>query len=146
MHFLIGPLRAACSQAVVLLLPRFARHMPAALRASLLPGWIKTLAADSHWNVRAEVPQLLISLLTPQDPQQQQQQQPSSFPQAAASSSSSSAEGGSSAVEGGGEATCFACDTGQAVMRWGRVTAGATTAAAGCVADSWAPEDLRVVR
>lgn len=54
---------ATASQAVALLLPRLARHMPAAARAQLLPGLLKALAADTHWNVRAELPGLLVNVL-----------------------------------------------------------------------------------
>ncbi|WIA28115.1 hypothetical protein OEZ86_010692 [Tetradesmus obliquus] len=50
-------------QAVALLLPRFVRHMPPSVRAMVLPGLLKTLASDTHWNVRAEVPDMLINLL-----------------------------------------------------------------------------------
>jgi hypothetical protein len=115
-------------QAVALLLPRFARHMPPALRASVIPGWVKTLAADTHWNVRAEVPQLLVNLLTPQHSQQQQQP--------AAGSSSSSSGGGGCMLAAGHAAAC----------RWGgKARAGVDAAAAGSVADSWTLEDLRLV-
>jgi hypothetical protein len=118
------------AQAVALLLPRFARHMPAALRASLLPGWVKALAADTHWNVRAEVPQLLINLLTPQTKQQQQ-------PAAAADSGSS---GGS--IGGSG----FALVAGYSeISKWGKIRASAAAPAAGCVADSWTTDDLRLL-
>jgi hypothetical protein len=114
------------TQAVALLLPRFARHMPPALRASLLPGWVKALAADTHWNVRAEVPQLLINLLTPQATQQQQ-------PTAAADSGSN---GGSGCALGAGYSE---------ISKWGKVKARAAAPAAGCVADSWATDDLRLI-
>ena len=101
--------------------------MPPALRASVIPGWVKTLAADTHWNVRAEVPQLLVNLLTPQHNQQQQL--------AAAGSSSSSGGGGCTLAAGHA-----------AVSKWGgKVRAGADAAAAGSVADSWTLEDLRLV-
>lgn len=53
-------------QAVAQALPRFAAHMPGPVRAGLLPGILKALAGDSHWNVRAEVPELLVNLLAGQ--------------------------------------------------------------------------------
>lgn len=117
---------AAAAQAVALLLPRFARHMPPALCASTVPGWVKTLAADTHWNVRAEVPQLLINLLTPQNQQQQLQE----------------AAGDSSGSEGG---ACTLAAGYAAASKGGKVRATATGAAAGSVAESWALEDLRLL-
>lgn len=125
LHFAV----AVVAQAVVLLLPRFARHMPPALRASLLPGWVKTLAADTHWNVRAEVPQLLINLLTPHAKQQQ--------PTAAADSGS---RGGSNGGNG------FALVAGYSeISKWSKARASAAAPAAGCVADSWSTDDLRLL-
>lgn len=126
-------------QAVALLLSGFARHMPAALRASLIPGWVKALAADTHWHVRAEVPQLLVNLLTPHDKRQRQhQQQP-----AAAAADSSSSSGGS---DGGSR---FMLVSGYSVIsKWGKVRSGMSqdaAAAAGSVADSWTADDLRLL-
>jgi hypothetical protein len=127
-------------QAVALLLASFARHMPAALRASLLPGWVKTLAADTHWHVRAEVPQLLVNLLTPHDKHQRQQTQQ---PTAAAAAADSSSSGGS---DGGGR---FMLVSGYSVIsKWGKVRSGVSqdaAAAAGSVADSWSADDLRLL-
>lgn len=129
-------------QAVALLLSGFARHMPAALRASLIPSWVKALAADTHWHVRAEVPQLLVNLLTPHDKhQRQQQQQPAA---ATAADSSSSAGGGGS--DGGSR---FMLVSGYSVIsKWGKVRSGLSqdaAAAAGSVADSWTADDLRLL-
>jgi len=125
-------------QAVVLLLPQFAQHMPASLRASLLPGWVKALAADSHWNVRAEVPQLLVNLLTPRSLKLHEQHPLG--PSAAARDTGSS--GGSSGSTDGRLMHVLAHG---GAAKWHHAKAGAGGAAPGSVADSWGTEDLRLV-
>lgn len=110
--------------------------MPPAQRASLLPSWIKTLAADTHWNVRAEVPQLLVNLLSPKDDKQQQQQQQSLWATADSSSGGGGGKGSSRFMHVSGYSV---------ISKLGRVRAGTSTAAAGSVADSWDMDDLRLL-
>lgn len=124
-------------QAAVLLLPQFAQHMPAGLRASLLPGWVKALAADSHWNVRAEVPQLLVNLLSPRSLKLHEQ-----HPLGSTAAAGDAGSSGGSSCSSDGRLMHVLAHGGAA--RWHHAKAGAG-AAPGSVADSWGPEDLRLV-
>lgn len=134
-------------QAVALLLPRFARHIPPSQRAALLPGLVRSLAGDSHFNVRCEVPQLLVNLLAA-DSSSSDSSAPHPAATAAGQVSGSSGTSSSSSSAGGGglhqllgKGAAGAAGTADSVKGGARVRVPPHSR----VEETWGPEELRML-